>query len=68
MPDAPIQPPLSISEEQAAARYNQNLDLVELMTQIWLENPALLRQAGRKAQAFMLPLEQVQLRHANDLL
>jgi hypothetical protein len=57
-----------ISEADAAARVAQGLGLVELFTQIWLDNPKLLKQAGCRIEEFMMPIEQAQLLHASDLL
>lgn len=67
MPD-PLHPiPPQISEENAQQRSARGLAMAELLTQFWLENPALLKQAGRRAQEFMMPIEQARLLHLDDL-
>ncbi|MEQ1880148.1 MAG: hypothetical protein ABL878_04170 [Burkholderiales bacterium] len=68
MSDAPISTARTISAEDAAKRWEQSLSLVTTFTQIWISNPLLAKQAGRKVEEFVMPLVEVQKRHANDLL
>ena len=56
-----------IPEGVAAERFAQGMSLLDVFTQIWLANPALAKQAGRRVEEFILPIEEVQARHANDL-
>jgi hypothetical protein len=68
MSDSSISHARTISAEDAAERWEQSLSLVTTFTQIWLANPALAKQAGRKVEEFVMPLDEVQKRHANDLV
>jgi hypothetical protein len=57
----------NITAQEAAARWEQSLALVSTFTQIWLSNPKLARQAGRRVEEFVMPLIEVQRLHASDL-
>ncbi len=57
-----------ISAQDASARWEQTLALATTFTQIWLANPKLAKQAGRRVEEFVMPLAEVQKRHANDLI
>jgi hypothetical protein len=61
------EPPVSIPREIAEARLAQALALADFMAAAWSANPRLARQAGRKAEEFMMPRDEVQRRHAHDL-
>jgi hypothetical protein len=60
--------PRTISAEDAAERWEQSLALVTTFSQIWMANPVLAKQAGRKVEEFVMPLDEVRKRHAKDLL
>ena len=68
MPDSPDTDARIINAVDAAKRWEQSLALVTTFTQIWMSNPLLAKQAGRKVEEFVMPLVEVQKRHANDLL
>jgi hypothetical protein len=68
MSDSPISHARTISAEDAAKRWEQSLALVTTFTQIWISNPMLAKQAGHKVEEFVMPLAEVQKRHANDFL
>ncbi|MFN0041545.1 MAG: hypothetical protein ACKVP2_18690 [Burkholderiales bacterium] len=68
MPDSPDTDARTINAVDAARRWEQSLALVTTFTQIWMSNPLLAKQAGRKVEEFVMPLFEVQKRHANDLL
>lgn len=57
----------TISAEEASLRWDQSLALISTFTEIWLDNPQLARQAGRRVQEFVMPLAEVQRLHAGDL-
>jgi len=56
-----------ITAGMAAQRFAQGMGLLDVFTRIWIANPTLAKQAGRKVEEFILPLEEVQRRHASDL-
>lgn len=58
----------TIGAQVAAVRWEQALALATTFTQIWLANPKLAKQAGRRAEEFVMPLAEVQKRHVNDLI
>jgi hypothetical protein len=68
MSDSQNSHPRTIGAEDAARRWEQSLTSVTTFTQIWLANPALAKQAGRKVEGFVMPLDEVRKRHAKDLL
>jgi hypothetical protein len=68
MSELPNVPSRTISEEDAAKRWEQSLALFTTFTQIWMANPELAKQAGRRVEELVMPLDEVQERHANDLL
>lgn len=51
--------------EQLQQRWEQSLSQFELWTQIWSDNPQLAKQAGRRVEELLMPLEQVRLRYAD---
>jgi hypothetical protein len=55
-----------ITAGMAAQRFAQGMGLLDIFTKIWIENPMLAKQAGRKVEEFILPLEEVQRRHTSD--
>ncbi|MBO9515741.1 MAG: hypothetical protein J7549_16625 [Variovorax sp.] len=59
--------PSPIPREVAEARLEQALALADFMAAAWSANPRLARQAGRRAEEFMMPRDEVQRRHARDL-
>ena len=59
--------PRVISAEDANFRWEQALALYSTFTEIWINNPKLAKQAGRRVQELVMPLEEVQQRHLNDL-
>ena len=67
MSDSSKLPSRTISAEDAAKRWEQSLALFTTFTQIWMSNPLLAKQAGRRVQELVMPLDEVQKRHANDL-
>ena len=67
MSDSPKSHSGAINAEDAAKRWEQSLSLVTTFAQIWMSNPLLAKQAGRKVEEFAMPLAEVQKRHANDL-
>jgi hypothetical protein len=56
-----------ISAQDANLRWEQALALYSTFTEIWISNPQLAKQAGRRVQELMMPIDQVQLLHRNDL-
>lgn len=67
MSDSPTAHARTINAEDAAKRWEQSLSLATTFAQIWMSNPLLAKQAGRKVEEFVMPLVEVQKRHANDL-
>ncbi|MES2941446.1 MAG: hypothetical protein V4772_01100 [Pseudomonadota bacterium] len=57
----------TINAADAAMRWHQSLQLVSTFTEIWIQNPQLAKQAGRRVEEFVLPLVEVQKRHLHDL-
>ena len=68
MSELPNVPSRTISEEDAAKRWEQGLALFTTFTQIWMSNPELAKQAGCRVEELVKPLDEVRKRHANDLL
>ena len=64
---AELESPGAIPRDVAQQRLQQALALMEFFVAVWSSNPALARQAGRRVEEFMLPRDEVQRRHANDL-
>ena len=60
-------PPIAISAYDANIRWQQSLELSTTFAQIWIQNPQLARQAGRRVEEYVMPLSEVQLRHFDDL-
>lgn len=58
----------TISAQDAAARWQQSLELCSTFAQIWIENPQLAKQAGRRVEEFVMPLAEVRKRHLDDLV
>lgn len=56
---------LVITAEQAQARWEQALELFNTWTTVWADNPKFAKQAGARVEELMLPLAEVQLRHAS---
>ena len=56
-----------ISAQDANLRWEQALALYTTVTEIWISNPQLAKQAGRRVQELMMPIDQVQQLHRNDL-
>ncbi len=56
-----------IPEALAQARWEKALSLYETWTEIWLSNPTLAHQAGRRVEELISPLSEVQRKHAQDL-
>jgi hypothetical protein len=56
-----------ISEQDANLRWEQALALYTTFTEMWISNPQLAKQAGRRVQELMMPIDQVQQLHRNDL-
>jgi len=67
MSEATNFPPRVISAQDANFRWEQALALYSTFTEIWTNNPKLAKQAGRRVQELVMPLEEVQQRHLNDL-
>lgn len=67
MSDSPKFHSGTINAEDAANRWEQSLSLVTTFAQIWMSNPLLAKQARRKVEEFVMPLAEVQKRHANEL-
>lgn len=58
----------SVIDAQAAARrWAQALDLFEFSFEACRSNPGLAERSGRHIHEWMLPIAEVQLRHADDL-
>ena len=68
MDDAPIRTVRFIDAQTAQARWEQGQALTQLFTDIWLSNPVLAKQAGKRVEEFLMPLADVQRRHLGDLL
>ena len=47
-------------------RWINSLAQFELWTGIWLDNPQLTKSAGVRVEELMMPLEEVQHRHAKN--
>lgn len=67
MPDTLDPQTKTINAQDANARWEQSLELTTAFAQIWLANPQLAKQAGRRVEEFVMPLVEVQKRHINDL-
>jgi hypothetical protein len=67
MSEASTQPRRVISAQDAKLRWEQALALYSTFTEIWISNPHLAKQAGRRVQELMMPIDQVQQLHRNDL-
>ena len=67
MSDATKLSPKIISAQDANLRWEQALALYSTFTEIWISNPQLAKQAGRRVQELMMPIDQVQQLHRNDL-
>ena len=59
--------PKVISAQDASFRWEQALALYSTFTEIWVSNPQLAKQAGRRVEELMMPIDQVQHLHRNDL-
>lgn len=59
--------PKLISAQDAYHRWEQALALYSTFTEIWISNPQLAKQAGCRVQELMMPIDQVQQLHLNDL-
>ncbi len=57
-----------INAHDANQRWKQSLELSSTFAQIWMQNPHLAKQAGRRVEEFVMPLAEVQKRHLDDLL
>jgi hypothetical protein len=56
-----------ISAHDANLRWQQSLQLYSTFAEIWIQNPQLAKQAGRRVQELVMPLVDVQRLHLNDL-
>ena len=56
-----------IDAQSAARRWSQALDLFEFSLEACRANPDLAERSGRQVHEWMMPIEQVRLRHADDL-
>ena len=56
-----------IDAQLVARRWSQALDLFEFSFEACRANPGLAERSGRQVHEWMMPIEQVQLRHAGDL-
>ena len=56
-----------IDAQSAARRWSQALDLFEFSFEACRANPGLAERSGRQVHEWMMPIEQVRLRHADDL-
>ena len=61
-------PALVISSQDANLRWQQSIELYSTFTEIWIHNPQLAKQAGRRVQELVLSIAEVQQRHVNDLI
>lgn len=59
MPETKPRARASISETLLLARLAQSGQLREFFIQMWLQNPAMAKQAGSRIQALLLPLAAV---------
>ncbi len=57
-----------ISSQVANLRWQQSIELYSTFTEIWIQNPQLAKQAGRRVQEHVMAIAEVQQRHANDLI
>lgn len=57
----------TISAHDADIRWKQSLALYSTFAEIWIKNPQLAKQAGRRVQELVMPLVEVQRRHLDDL-
>lgn len=57
-----------ITAQDANIRWQQSLELYSTFAQIWIQNPQLAKQAGRRVEEFVMPLVEVQKRHLDDLV
>lgn len=60
--------PTVITPAQAQERWEQALALFNTWTTVWADNPTFAKQAGKRVEELMLPLAEVQLRHAKNWL
>ena len=60
-------PPIAITAHDANIRWQQSLELCTTFAQIWIQNPQLAKQAGRRVEEYVMPLSEVQRRHFDDL-
>lgn len=67
MPEITNHAPRFITAQDANLRWEQALALYTTFTEIWVSNPQLVKQAGRRVQELMMPIDQVQQLHRNDL-
>ena len=58
----------TITAQDANIRWQQSLELYSTFAQIWIQNPQLAKQAGRRVEEFVMPLVEVQKRHLGDLV
>jgi hypothetical protein len=65
MNDAHYKIPVPTAQE-LDQRWQQSLAQFEVWTEIWKNNPELAKQAGRRVQELMLPIEAVQQRYAKS--
>jgi hypothetical protein len=65
MNDAHYKIPVPTAQE-IDQRWQQSLAQFELWTEIWKNNPELAKQAGRRVQELMLPIEVVQQQYAKS--
>ena len=56
-----------ITAHDANVRWQQSLELYSTFAEIWVQNPQLAKQAGRRVQELVMPLADVQQLHKNDL-
>ena len=59
--------PKNISAEDANCRWEQAIALYLTFTEIWINNPKLAKQAGRRVKELVMPIAEVQQLHLHDL-
>ena len=58
----------ALNAKDATARWELALELTSMFAQIWLQNPRMAKQAGRRVEEFVMLRADVQNRHLNDLV
>ena len=59
--------PKNISADDANSRWEQSLALYLTFTEIWINNPKLAKQAGRRVKELVMPIAEVRQLHLHDL-